>query len=194
MNNERINKPEYIIVHHIGGSDAEPLADTSDQTFEDVNAWHRISPRVWLGKLSSLGYAIGYHYFIDKQGKLTQGRADSDEGAHCVGYNLKSIGICMAGNFDRTLPNFNQTEALIKIVKEKMKQYNIPLDKVVPHRTFANKTCYGRNLSDIWLKEILSDKIIAGEPCLAEKEIIKSKDSVIENLKALLKSIINLGK
>lgn len=106
------NIPKFLIIHHCGGTDLNPLADSSNQTFEDVNAYHRTAPNVWLGYLSSLGYAIGYHYFIEKNGKVTQGRADTDEGAHCKGFNTQSIGICLAGNFDATMPSQAQIEAL----------------------------------------------------------------------------------
>lgn len=145
------NLPAYLIVHHTGGTNALPLVDTSHHTFSMVNADHKAR---WNFK-SSLGYYIGYHYFIEKNGTVTQGRADSDEGAHTINYNTKSIGICMAGNFDSTLPTEAQIDALKTLLKAKMAQYMIPIDKVVPHRRFAVKSCYGNKLSDSWLKEIL---------------------------------------
>lgn len=145
------NLPAYLIVHHTGGIDSQPLIDTSHHTFSMVNADHKAR---WNFK-SSLGFYIGYHYFIDKNGVVTQGRADTDEGAHTINYNNKSIGICMAGNFDATLPTEVQIEALKALLTKKMAQYSIPIEKVVPHRRFAVKSCYGNRLSDSWLKEIL---------------------------------------
>jgi len=35
-----MNRPEVIIVHHSGGTDANPLADTSNQTFEIIKNYH----------------------------------------------------------------------------------------------------------------------------------------------------------
>lgn len=151
----RVNVPEFLIVHHTGGTDANPLADTSHHTFEIVDDWHR---KLWQFR-SSLGHFIGYHYFIDKTGKVTQGRADADEGAHVRGMNLKSIGICLAGNFDATLPTAEQTEALTEVLKELSAKHSIPVANIVPHRKFSNKTCYGNKLSNDWAANLLkSDK------------------------------------
>lgn len=148
-----MNKPQFLIVHHTGGTDADPLADTSHHTFEIVNEYHR---QLWNFK-SSLGFYIGYQYFIDINGKVTQGRADTDEGAHTIGKNLSSLGICLAGNFDATMPTKAQIDALKTLLKAKMSQYSIPLANVVPHRTFASKTCYGKHLSDTWAQELLKE-------------------------------------
>lgn len=139
-----MNKPQYLIIHHVGGSDANPLADTSHHTFEIVDAYHK-----------SLGWGgIGYHYFIDKAGKVTQGRKDDAEGAHTKGYNSKSLGICLAGNFDATLPTKEQETALKALLLAKMSQYGLTADKIVPHRKFAVKTCFGRKLSDTWAADL----------------------------------------
>lgn len=150
-----MNVPEWIIVHHTGGVDANPLADTSNHTFEIVDNYHR---GLW-NFVSSLGHYIGYHYFIEKDGKVTQGRADNDEGAHVKGYNLKSIGICLAGNFDATLPTEAQTNALRELLKELSSKHNIPATKIVPHRKFANKTCYGNKLSNDWAANLLKGTV-----------------------------------
>lgn len=165
------NNPLALIVHHTGGTDANPLADSSSQTFEIVNAWHRQNPLVWLGYLSSLGYAIGYHYFIDKTGKVTQGRADTDEGAHTIGKNTSSLGICLAGNFDLTLPTTAQITVLQTLLKEKMQQYKITADNIHPHRHFVQKTCYGKNLADDWARSLVApvvhnDKILQAKVLL----------------------------
>ena len=138
-------------MHHTGGSNANPLNDSSNFTFEQCNELHKQN---W-DFISSLGYYVGYHYYISKDGTVKQARADTDEGAHCVGYNTSSIGICLAGNFDATLPTQAQTVSLKNLLKLKSDQYSIPLDKIVPHRKFANKTCYGKKLSDTWASDLI---------------------------------------
>lgn len=184
------NKPIKIIVHHTGGTDLNPLADTSNQTFEIVNDYHK---QKW-NFISSLGYYIGYHYFLDKTGKITQGRADSDEGAHCIGQNFSSLGICMAGNFDVTMPTKEQSEALKSLIGQKMHEYGISIDNIYPHRKFSNKSCFGHNLSDDWLTKLLKpvEKLI--EPCQAERDIIKEKDKQLSNLRLFIKSLLEFLK
>lgn len=151
-----MNRPEYLIIHHSGGTDADPLADTSKHSFETVDNWHR---RLWQFK-SSLGHYIGYHYFIDRSGKVTQGRADNEEGAHCLGKNKSSIGICISGNFDRTSPKPSkaQEDALRKLLLQLMNRHGITADKIVPHREFSNKTCYGRTLPDDWARNLVESE------------------------------------
>lgn len=185
------NSVKWIVVHHCGGTDSDPLADTSEQSFGVVNEYHR---QKWNFR-SSLGYYIGYHYYIDKKGKVTQGRADTDEGAHTIGMNTESIGICLAGNFDVTMPTIAQIEALKSLVEKKMEEYGIPMDKVVPHRRFANKTCFGRNLLDNWVQTLLTppvDKSI--QSCAYEHVIIEEQKVKIGRLETLLQSIINFFK
>ena len=47
------------------------------------------------------GYScIGYHYYITKDGVIHYGRPISKVGAHCLGMNDKSIGICYEGGLN----------------------------------------------------------------------------------------------
>lgn len=151
-----------IIVHHSGGTDAQPLADSSNYTVQQCNSDHSIR----FNMKSSLGWFVGYHYFIDKFGKITQTRKDTEEGAHCKGYNNTaydkvnfpnnlSIGICLAGNFDAFMPTQAQINALKSLLEQKVKEYNIPIKNIVPHRKYANKTCYGKRLNDTWAQSLL---------------------------------------
>lgn len=166
---------KYLIIHHTGGTVDNPLADTSHHTFYDVNLWHRTDQNVWLGYYSSLGFSIGYHYFIDKTGQVTQGRAHTDEGAHCRGHNTESIGICLAGNFDVTSPTKEQENSLKTLLLDLKKEY--PLASITPHRTFANKSCYGRRLGDTWA----SDLVTKIDPPMCRPE----KDEIVELKKKL---------
>jgi N-acetylmuramoyl-L-alanine amidase len=178
-------KIHFLIIHHTGGTESNPIADTSNQTFDDVNSWHRVDPNVWLGRLSSLGYAIGYHYFIDKTGKVTQGRNDYEQAAHAKGYNNNSwdppehsaIGICLAGNFDVSFPTSEQIKSLTLLLTQKVGEYGIPISNIVPHRYVANKSCYGRNLPDDWAANLL--RPVQSSSCIAqENEIVALKAKV----------------
>lgn len=142
-----MKKREYIIIHHTGGSDADPYADTSHHTVSMVDSWHK---KIGFNK-SKLGYYVGYHYFIEKDGKVTQCRMHDETGCHTVGYN-QCIGICLAGNFDATLPSNEQIASTVKLLKQ-LKQ---PNTKIVPHRKFApHKTCYGSKLADNYWDEAM---------------------------------------
>ena len=81
-------------------------------------------------------------------------------GAHVKGYNTKSIGICLAGNFDVTLPTTEQTESLAELIKQLKKKHNIKIENISPHRDKAAKTCYGSRLSDDWARNLLVKKSV----------------------------------
>ena len=94
------------------------------------------------------GFAdIGYHYIIDLDGTIEKGRDESLVGAHCVGKNAISIGICYVGGCDKNLkPKDTRTDAQKKAMKtlvhQLMKKYNIPLNNVYGHDQFSSyKEC-----------------------------------------------------
>jgi len=145
---EKDNYPKYIIIHHFGGTDKNPLADTSNQTFEIVRDYH----------ISKGWENIGYHYVIEKSGKVTQGRPDLYHGAHTIGYNHNSIGVALDGNFDSTLPSKEQVVALTLLLKNLQTKYTVQTTDIVPHRKFANKTCYGKLLSDTWASDLVKEE------------------------------------
>ena len=138
-----MNTPTVVITHHTGGTDANPLADSSFASVKDIDLWHKAR---WPEFRSSRGYWVGYHYVIEKDGKLTQTREHNEEGAHVIGMNSKSIGVCFAGNFDVTLPTDAQMKTWYWLYGQLLKQYpDIP---TFPHRKYATKTCHGKLLKD----------------------------------------------
>lgn len=169
----KINRPLYLICHHTGGSDTNPLQDSSKYTFKQCNTDHKAK---WNFK-SMLGYYCGYQYYIEDDGTLYQARSDVEEGAHTVGYNLHSIGICLAGNFDVTLPTEAQKKTLQKLLLQKSQQYGIPITNVLPHRKFASKTCFGRKLPDDWAQDLMRQP--AGKDPAAALKLLADLNSAI---------------
>jgi len=43
---------------------------------------------------------IGYHYYVSRDGQVHEGRPLWQQGAHCLGHNRHSIGICYEGGLD----------------------------------------------------------------------------------------------
>jgi len=115
------NKPKYIIVHHTA-----TLRDHT--TFEAIDNNHK--ERGWGG--------IGYHFFINSKGNLygyPQARGQDQVGAHCRanGMNYKSIGIALAGNFQKETPNEVQLTVLKNLLDDLRKTWNIPAKNVLGH-------------------------------------------------------------
>ena len=133
-----LDTPKKIILHHGGGW----------LDFNGVNEYHR---QKW-GFKSSLGYYAGYTYFIERTGKIFQARRDNEEGAHTRGQNKMSIGICLMGNFEETLPTKEQLKSLEELLIKKQKEYNIPKNQIFGHQNFTATLCPGKNLYSWFLK------------------------------------------
>lgn len=50
-----MNTPTVVITHHFGGTDAQPLADSSNATVYDVDMWHRARWPDFIAQLSESG-------------------------------------------------------------------------------------------------------------------------------------------
>lgn len=67
-------------------------------------------------------HTIGYHFYVRRDGTLTQHRKLLEVGAHCRPYNRCSIGICYEGGLDEqgrpantlTAPQFHTLSNLFK--------------------------------------------------------------------------------
>jgi len=116
---------EYLVLHHSLTSDNVLLADSIA-----IRKYH----------METNGWAdIGYHYVIEKVAGIVTtsvGRPLQNSGAHCIeaGMNEKSIGICVVGNFDETLPSLDLTKYVAQLCMAFMVNYNIPAWKVIGHR------------------------------------------------------------
>lgn len=106
-----------------------------DFTVEDIDRWHR-----------QRGFAkIGYHYIIYRDGTVKTGRLVNEAGAHCVGHNLHSIGVCYIGGCtadgmkskDTRTPE--QQASLQKLLRQLHQEY--PDARLYGHNHFAKKAC-----------------------------------------------------
>lgn len=68
-------------------------ATRAEQDFcaADIDKWHR-ARGFW---------CIGYHYVIRPDGTIEPGRDVTLDGAHCMGWNQRAIGICYVGGLDK---------------------------------------------------------------------------------------------
>lgn len=163
----RDNNPEWLIVHHTSGG--------GFPSFESVQHFHITDPAYRFEN-------IGYHYFIEKDGTLKHGRPEGYHGAHTKEQkmNFKSVGICLSGDFDKFDPTSEQVWALSSLLGNLSKKYNIPKERIVPHRHFAKyKSCYGNRLPDDWARNLLDDKCI----CLKDATPTQILNELISRIK-----------
>lgn len=132
-----------IIVH------CSDTPEGRNQTVDDIRAWHK-----------ARGFSdIGYHYVVYRDGTVVEGRDIDIAGAHCMGHNTYSIGVCYVGGCEgehkngKILPKTDkhgnhipkdtrtlaQKASLINLLKDLRRLY--PYAKIRGHRDFANKAC-----------------------------------------------------
>jgi N-acetylmuramoyl-L-alanine amidase len=123
----QINK---IIVH------CSATREGQDIPVETIKKWH-IEGRGWSD--------IGYHFYIDINGKIQKGRDIAKIGAHCKGQNRNSIGLCYCGGVeaDGKTPKDTRTDeqkdALLAVLRTLKAMY--PEAIIHSHNDYANKAC-----------------------------------------------------
>lgn len=129
----------YITLHHDGMS---PFL-AKDQA--------SAAARIELIRVSHRGHAwadIGYHFVVDRGGRVWEGRDLKWQGAHVKNHNEGNIGICCLGNFDEQSPSDQQLEAAEQLMQCLMRKYRIRVADVRSHQEWqgAHTACPGRSL------------------------------------------------
>jgi len=133
-----MNGVRRITVHHDG------MPPVAMRSVGDVGG--RIE-QIRQSHVSGRGWAdIGYHYVVDQQGRVWEGRNIRFQGAHVKDQNENNLGILVLGNFDRQQPTASQIQALDRFVAAQMQRYRINLRDVRTHQERAPTECPGRNL------------------------------------------------
>lgn len=132
-----MRKINEIILH------CSATPENKNFTVEDITKWHKA--KGWDG--------CGYHYVIHLDGTIHNGRPIEKVGAHCLGHNANSIGICYIGGVDKNgKPKDTRTDAqkkaLIILVHELLVKYNLKLFQVRCHYEYAAKACPSFKLED----------------------------------------------
>ena len=86
---------------------------------------------------------IGYHFFIRRDGTMTQHRMLLEVGAHAVPYNHCSIGICYEGGLDENgLPSDTRTVKQTERLRDLLGNLHriFPQAKIMGHRDLPGTT------------------------------------------------------
>ncbi len=137
----RLNKlggVSAVTVHHEGWT---PVY------FEDTRSTADRLDGIRRSHIERMGAAdIGYHYIIDRAGRVWQGRSVAYQGAHVKEHNENNIGIMVLGNFDQQQPTNAQVATLRSTLIALCKQYRLTTKKVYTHQELNKTECPGRVL------------------------------------------------
>lgn len=174
-----MNNPKKIFVHCTATSEGVPY------TVDDIDRWHKANG--WC--------CIGYHKVVLLDGSVELGRdPDNDKnveehiGAHAYGYNKDSLAVVYVGGTaaDGTTPKDTRTaeqkKALLAIVADWCKRFNISVNNVHGHYEVANKACPSFNMDTF--REELKRYLQVSVPCINFRDLPTT--SSIETLQQVL--------
>jgi len=138
--NKMIVPIKWITIHHDGLD--SPMTETSMDASAARIEWIRCGHR-------GRGFSdIGYHYIIDRSGRVWEGRNMRWQGAHVSKHNEQNIGILVMGNFDIQKPSGDQLDGMRLQIRKLRDQYKVINSRVVTHREWAGArtACPGEHL------------------------------------------------
>jgi hypothetical protein len=130
------------------------------QKIAEVRLWHT-RDRGWRD--------IGYHYLIDRDGKVGPGRPVERTGAHVAGHNTGTIGIALFGGHGSAVTdlfeaNFTpeQDAALRDLIADLHKRFGpVP---VTGHNQYAAKACPGFDAPAWFARQPVAARPVAPKP------------------------------
>ncbi|QGP92304.1 N-acetylmuramoyl-L-alanine amidase [Neomoorella glycerini] len=129
----------------------------------------------------SLGWRdVGYNYIIEGDGRVVAGRSLDVPGAHCrdAGMNFKSAGVAVIGNLMDHPPTLEQRRALIRLVRDLCRRYNVPPERVLGHREVpgAATVCPVRFMD---MGRVRREVVVPGETSIsASGQVIAHEETV----------------
>jgi hypothetical protein len=150
--------PKRITLHHTEGHVTHSLED-SKSAIRNVQEYHRTT-RGWGD--------IGYHYWIDGDGRLFEGRPEKQMGAHTLAHNEDNIGIAIQGNYESVPPTGPQILGFIHLATAVALDNNMDVDDpdfLKGHRDWSGNdtNCPGTALHNMLpkLREVIAEKVKA---------------------------------
>lgn len=122
----KINK---IIVH------CSATPEGRSHSLDDFRKWH-VDGNGWKD--------VGYHFIVDTDGSIYAARPLNQIGAHTIGHNADSIGVCYVGGVDADMKpkdtrTAEQKESLDKLLTYLAYSFNAPISG---HNDYTNaKAC-----------------------------------------------------
>jgi hypothetical protein len=127
----------HITLHHQG----EPFPQGKDpvQYLRNLQTWSR-NTKHWAD--------IPYHYIIDLDGRIYEGRDINYAGDTNTEYDPTGHALIeVVGNFEEVEPNQKQLDAVVDLMAMLAAKYHVPVERIASHRDFSAQTvCPGANL------------------------------------------------
>ncbi len=131
---------EFIVLHHTATAEGDvPTINKEHQKRKDSGG------AAWRG--------IGYHFLIGNGKGMKDGEIEPTfrwieqaDGAHAgsLPHNERGIGICLVGNFNKTVPTKKQLASLKKLMAWLKTETDIPDERILKHSDIKSTACPGK--------------------------------------------------
>lgn len=142
-----------ITLHHSGS--AQPLRPEDDpvRKLRGLQAWGRADKSWW---------DVPYHYLIDLEGNIYQGRDHRYMGETNTQYDPRGhLLISVLGNYDLQRPTPAQLEAIAQLMAWAVAEFEVPLERIHGHGDLAETSCPGEHLRAYLRDGTLLDRVRA---------------------------------
>lgn len=150
-------RPLHEIIVHCSATQPNWAHDKSAEwKVQEIRRWHLA--RKWSD--------IGYHYIVDRDGTIAKGRPLERTGAHTLGHNTGTIGICLIGGrgsaaTDHPSDNFTivQMDAARRLIDDLKRDYPT-IREVSGHNDYTDgKACPGFRVKDWYFVQPVADHV-----------------------------------
>jgi hypothetical protein len=149
------HKPVAILVHHTGSAMKPKTALV--KKMQSLQRFSQAKEKLADGRIKPAWPDVPYHFYIDVNGAIAEGRSITAVGDTNTGYDPKGfVQVVVEGNFDTEKITSAQVAALTAMLKELKKTYTIKNSAILAHNDKAQTACPGKDLT-LKLKEILKD-------------------------------------
>jgi N-acetylmuramoyl-L-alanine amidase len=125
-------KVQKLVIHHSLTKDGQTV------DWDAIRRYH-VRENGW----TDIGYHCGIEY-VNGSIIIQKGRAENIPGAHTIGMNQKSLGICVVGNYDLAPPPEEVLDKLAELCATKCREYHLRPEDIEPHHKYADyKSCPG---------------------------------------------------
>jgi hypothetical protein len=165
---------QRITVHHsadYNGERAEQSANESVQAVRSIQRFHMQGNR-WGD--------IGYHFLIDPQGRVYEGRSLNWQGAHAgdPARNRRNIGICVLGDYSSGKPPAAAVEALANLIDWLVGKHSIARNQIYGHLELKSGTaCPGPALLG-WVEDYRGARPGSAKAALASSSTKSSSETL----------------
>ena len=136
--------PVSIIIHHTGVAQNGKVAlERKMQNLQEFSQeYGQVSPK----RSKPPWPDVPYHYYIDLEGRIAEGRSVLFAGDTNTPYNTSGhIQIVLEGDFEKEMPAPKQLGSLHDLMVWVSLSWNISPARVSTHKDHAQTTCPGRN-------------------------------------------------